>query len=873
MEKIEQLRCNGEEYPLSVEDSNIVLTFKVVNEGVSLDTSKVAVQIADSEETEKNLINQAEKSGEGMVSLTCEVKELKAHTRYYYRINVWNQDFVEIGWSDWSWFETGFLGEEKQTSFIRADYEKERKEESECLLMRRDFEVSGKIKRAKVYVTAKGLYEFRMNGEKIGKDYLTPGFTNYKCRTQYQAYDVTNRLKEGKNTVGFILGDGWYKGYINWNEKRNWYGDHKAAFMYLRIEKEDGDVEVLRTDEAFTWAVSPILVSEIYHGEVYDARREIKGWDTPEFDAQQLFRPVLLDRDGTDTLIPTENTPVRCVRTLKPLRMIRTPKGETLVDFGQILVGNVRITVSGERGQKVHIKHGEMLDKEGNFYCENIAPSKQEVEYILSGEGTETYLSRFTFQDFRYIKILEFPGEPTADCFEAEVWSSFDEETGMFRCSDEKINQLYRNTKWSQRGNFIDVPIAGPQRTERLGWTGDAQIFAKTACYHMDVRRFYKKWLNDLRTEQFATGAVPWVVPNVLGDEEYECLDFFTPVQKDPTSAAWGDAALIIPWELYQQYGDKEVLENQYESMKRYVEYMRNTSGGEEIFEEGFHYGDWFALDAYEGSFVGATPKALIATAFYAYSTGILSKAAGVLGKEAEQKEYQELREKIKAAFIKKYCDQSGRMTVETQTACVLALQFGLIEEAQIPVVSEQLMEYLKARNGHLATGFVGTGYILHVLAKYGHPKMAYQLLFNEDCPSWLYQVNCGATTIWEHWDGYKPDGSFWEPWMNSFNHYAYGCVGDFLYSAVAGIVPDEQKPGYQHFYLRPIFTDRLGFAECSLETVRGEIYVKWEKETDGYAVEVRVPFTSTATLIVPEEGKETIKLLKTGNYNFKYKG
>lgn len=429
---------------------------------------------------------------------------------------------------------------------------------------------------------------------------------------------------------------------------------------------------------------------------------------------------------------------------------------------------------------------------------------------------------------------------------------------GFIECSNPDVNRLYENTKWSQRGNFIDIPIAGPQRTERLGWTGDGQIFAKTACFHMDARRFYRKWLGDLKADQFPNGAVPWVVPDVLGEEEYTCLDFFTPYQENPTSAAWGDAALIIPWELYLQYGDTDILEMQYDSMKAYVEYMRKSAGGDYVFYEGFHYGDWFALDASEGSFVGATPKELIATAYYAHSTDILVKTAALLGRQAEQSYYDTLLDGIRREFQKRHVREDGTLYCRTQTACVLALAFGLLEKDLEQNAADQLAGLVKARDTHLSTGFVGTGYILHVLAEHGYKEMAYQLLLNTDCPSWLYEVRRGATTIWEHWDGLKPDGSFWEPWMNSFNHYAYGCVGDFLYTKVAGIIPEPKAGGYRRFTIKPYLTDRLSFAEASVDTVHGSVRVRWERKDDALQVKCEIPFGTKARVCLPgQEEKE----------------
>lgn len=802
---------------------------------------------------------------------------LRSFEKYFFRIRVWDQEGEDSGWSKNSYFETAFVEDGKITApFISTTDDKEKEGETPCVIMRRAFVLEDDIKSAKICISAKGLYELRLNGEKVGEDFFTPGFTDYHKKLQYQTYDVTDALQRGGNALAVIVGDGWYKGYINWDCVRNFYGDKREVVLELHVKLRNGKTVVLKSDEEFKWAYSPIESSEIYHGEKYDATKEMDHFDEYHFDDSE-FLPVKVCKYDNSILVGQQGEPVKAVKTLKPVAIIHTPSNETLIDMGQVMVGNVRVKVRGQKGDRVLLKHGEMLDKDGNFYCENIAPSRQETEYILRGGREETYLPRFTYQCFRYVKVLEFPGEPTLDQFEGVVLSSFGEEAGSFACSDPMLTKLHQNITWSQRGNFMDIPIAGPQRTERLGWTGDTQIFIKTACFNMNAKAFFEKWLDDLRLDQFPNGAVPWVVPNVLRKPEYECLDFFDTDEEYPTSAAWGDAALIVPWVLYLNYADPEILAHQYESMKRYVEYMRDSGTDPYVFDYGFHYGDWFALDAKEGSFVGATPKPYIATAFYAYSTSILAKAAAVLGKREDSLYYEQLFKTIRRRFQEIYL-KKGHLTVKTQTACVLALHFDLLPKKARAGIAADLYDLLEERDFHISTGFVGTGFICDVLSENGYQDIAYKLLLNKDCPSWLYQITRGATTIWEHWDGYKPDGSFWEPWMNSFNHYAYGCIGDFMYRNLGGIRLDEKEPGYRHFYIEPKPGAGITWAEASHMTTHGKISVRWELEEEMIHFKLNIPVNTHATVHLPvkEEMRkmlhgEITMHLGSGEYEFSY--
>ncbi|MCL6633818.1 MAG: glycoside hydrolase family 78 protein, partial [Alicyclobacillus herbarius] len=715
-----------------------------------------------------------------------------------------------------------------------------------CPLLRKAFAVHGEVVKATIYATSLGLYELYVNGQRVGDLRFTPGWTSYHKRIQYQTYDVTHLLAGGTNVLGAYLGNGWYRGRLGWKGKRNIYGEQRALLVQLRVCYADGRVEWVCSDETWKARQSPILISEIYDGEVFDARLDDTSWAHPEYDdtAWSSVRCLPLDKS---MLIAQENLPTRIVETIQPSRVLKTPRGETVLDMGQNMVGWVRFTVTAPRGTEIVLEHAEVLDKEGNFYTGNLRTAKQTIRYICRGGAAESFEPHFTFQGFRYVRISGWPGEVDPKDFVGCVIHTDLERTGTFECSNPLVNQLQHNILWGQKGNFVDVPTDCPQRDERLGWTGDAQVFIRTAAFNMNVAPFFTKWLRDLKTDQYRNGGVPPVIPNVLEDEGAR------------SSAAWADAAVICPWVLYECYGDKKVLEEQYESMKALVEYMRRQGENEYLFNTGFHFGDWLGLDAKEGSYKGATPDDYVATCFYAYSTSILAKTARVLGKEHEAKRYEKLFQNIAEAFRREYVTPSGRLAVPTQTAHVLALWFGLLEPGQRQRCAETLAALIQENNNHLTTGFVGTPYLCHALTESGYNDLAYRLLLQTDFPSWLYEVEHGATTIWEHWDSIKPDGSFWSDDMNSFNHYAYGAIGDWMYRVIAGINTDIDAPGYKHIHIRPRPERYLEYAKGSLETMYGEVVSAWRRTPEGLEVNVSIPANTTATVVLPFAKAEAV--------------
>jgi alpha-L-rhamnosidase len=757
---------------------------------------------------------------------------------------VWDGEGRKSRWSEPASWETGLFDEaEWKGRWIASGEEGEGDESRPSPLLRGEFRVDGAVRSARAYATSLGLYELEINGRRVGDRLFAPGWTSYGKRLAYQTYDVTEHLRRGENVVGATLGDGWYRGRLHrtGGVYRNVYGSRLALLCQVRVEYEDGRVAVFGTDGSWRWTPGPIRRADLYDGETYDGRLERDGWSAPGYDASG-WEPVAVVSPPRRALFASAAPPVRKLAEVKPVKVWRSASGALLVDFGQNLVGFVRVRVRGPAGREVTLRHGEILDAAGELYTANLRSAAQRVTWILRGGGEEVREPRFTFQGFRYVSVEGWTGELGPESLTAVVVGSDLPSTGEFTSSSPLLNQLQRNTWWSQRGNFLDVPMDCPQRDERLGWTGDTQVFARTAAFNMDVSAFLEKWLADLALEQRADGAVPNVVPNVAGPEGPHAW----------ASAGWGDAAVLVPWTLYEAYGDVRVLERQYPSMKAWVEYVRRQAGPGLVWRGGDHFGDWLAFSSNAPDDPGtATGKDLVATAYFARSAELLGRAAGLLGKTDDAREYADLAARVREAFVREFVTPAGRVGENTQTAYALALAFDLLPEALRPEAARRLAEDVR-RRGHLTTGFLGTPHLCPVLARFGNLDLAYRLLMREEYPSWLYPVTRGATTIWERWDGVKPDGSFQDPGMNSFNHFAYGAIGEFLYRVVAGLDSDEAEPGYRHVVARPRPGGGLTSASARLETRFGEAASEWALTGNRMTVRVTVPPNARGTIVLP---------------------
>ncbi len=735
-----------------------------------------------------------------------------------------------------SFFTGIFDGTHFQAKMITHDFGEE---ERACPIFYTEFSIAKSIKRACLYVTAHGVYEARMNGRRIGNDYMAPGWTEYHKRLQYQSYDVTESIN-AENLLEITVGNGWYKGILSYDCKPNRYGDRVEVFAELHILYEDGSREVVATGSDWKVRTGEIRYSEIYMGETIDT-------DAPE----QMEGTVSKTAFDCAVLVPQESEPVRVVERILPKRIFTDPKGNRLVDFGQNLTGLVEVKIKGKKGQKISIRHAEVLDRDGVFYPDTLRTAKSLDTYILNGEE-QILMPHFTFHGFRYIAV-EGIEDITTGMFTACAMHTDMKKTGTFHCSNEAVNRLQSNIAWSIRDNFFDIPTDCPQRDERLGWMGDAQVISWTAAFNNQAALFFTKWMRDVAAASSLEKGVPHVVPDIQGSY---------------SSAAWSDAAVIIPWVVYQTYGDVRILEENWQCMHEWVDYIQDKVNENDLWKTNYQFGDWLALDREQGDkVVGATDVYFVANACYLYVTKLVAQTAEILGKEKEAEQYHALYEKTLASFREEYYTPRGRIVSETQTGCVLSLHFGLAKEKDKGTVLKALLTNIEDHQNHLTTGFVGTPYLCHALSDSGAHEMAAQLFMRDDYPSWLYAVKMGATTIWERWDGIRPDGTMPHPGLNSFNHYANGSIGDWMYRKIGGI--NQLEAGYHRFYIKPMFVRGIEEARTELETPYGKITSLWSCRDKKIHVEVNVPANTTAVLYLPE--KDEALEVGSGVYVYEY--
>jgi alpha-L-rhamnosidase len=701
--------------------------------------------------------------------------------------------------------------------------------------LRKSFSLGSPVQRAILYVSALGLYEVHINGHRVGDHVLAPDWTDYRKRVRYQAYDVTPWVHAGDNAIGALLANGWFSGHIG-NGAYQYFGKQPVFLAQLEVTGVDGHTERVITDDTWKSHASPILATDFMLGEDYDSRREIAGWDQAGLEDNSWMATVV--RNDPNLLLNSQvMEPVREIGELTPKKLTQAKPGRWVFDLGQNMVGVVRLKLSVPAGTKITLHHAEMLNPDGTLYTDNLRGAPSVDEYTCKGGGVEVWQPHFTFHGFRYVEITGLPGRAKKSMVTGIVIGSDNPPAGEFACSNPQINQLQSNIQWGQRGNYLSVPTDCPQRDERLGWMGDAEVFIRTATYNADVAAFFTKWLVDVDDGQTPSGSFGNVSPNT-GNEG--------------GVPAWGDAGVICPWTIYQIYGDRRILQEHLPAMIRWVDYQQQHS--DDFIRDkdrGDDYGDWLSIGA-------NTPKDLIGTAFFAYSTHLVAQACRALGRQPEADKYEQLFENIKDAFNRHYVAADGRITSNTQCAYAMALKFELLPEALRPKAAQYLAADIKARDGHLSTGFVGVSYLLPVLSQAGKADTAYQLLLQDTFPSWLFSVKHGATTIWERWDGWTPEKGFQDPEMNSFNHYSLGSCGEYLFGGIGGIQP--ASPGYKTILIQPMVRDGLTWARTSYDSIHGRISTAWKRSGHRLTLDVVVPANTTAVVCLPTKDIASVK-------------
>ncbi len=757
-------------------------------------------------------------------------------------------------------FQTGRMQTPWQAEWITdgAFRFKEKKVSPVPMVFRKQFDITQKIKKAVMYCTAIGVYKFEINGEKVGKNYFTPGFTSYRSTLQYQTYDITHRLT-GKDTLLFTVAGGWAVGSFVFTRQNRVTANRQALLAELRVTYEDGSEEVIGTDE--TWEVTEegaYRFADLYDGEVYDATVDLASahWRKCKKEKLKISPEIIADYSA----------PVCAHEVFEPLTCNKIASGELVYDFGQNFAGIIRAKIKGKHGQKIVFRHGEILNPDGSPCVELLRSAKAKATYICK-DGEQVYSPEFTYMGFRYVGVSGID-ENDIELTAIALYSDL-EETGSFECSDERINRLQQNIVWSSKSNFFDIPTDCPQRDERMGWTGDIAAFAPTACYNFDMSRFLEKWLKDLKSEQRRTGGIPTTVPAqgyaFPATMPLMAIDF------------WGDACLLVPWAEYLARGDTELLKKMYPVMKKYVHACKFWAG---FFSVGkhryiwhtpflFHFGDWVA--PYSNKMADWQKRSKwTATASLCQTSKLLSQIAGLLGEEKDEKYYARLSEKVAKSYMSVFTDGRGKLKKEFQTAYVLPLAFGMFPEEQRGVAAENLTKLIRENHYCIGTGFPGTPHILFALADNGKAREAFRMLFNEKCPSWLYEVKMGATTIWELWDALKEDGTAnsgaedGRGGMISYNHYASGAVGSFLYRRILGVEPT--SGGYKTFKVEPLLCEELQYAKGETQTPYGKVAVEWKRNGAKFSISISVPVGAEAEVVLPDGTRQRVE---SGNYQF----
>ncbi len=827
------LRCEYRENPIGLTETKPRLSWWLSDDRRGAAQTAYQVQVGSAPD-KSDLWDSGKVASNQSVHIEYNGSPLSSGQRAFWRVKTWDQDGVESPWSESATFEIGLLeASDWHAKWIGSNLAGSMNTSVPAPMLRKTFDVSQPITSARLYITALGLFDASINGQHVGDELLAPGFTDYRKRIAYRTYDVTKLLRSGKNAIGATLGDGWAIGFVGFlGRRQNFNIDGPLLFAQLQIATADGKTQTIATDESWRFAFGPVVSNDLLMGEAYNPRLEMPGWDTADFD-DSSWVPAVVQQPKVGKLIASAARPVRAMKEIKPtdIKRVDARRGRYIVDMGQNMVGHVRLRIHNPQPNRLITIHGaEMLEPDGTPWFEGLRKAQATDSYQTKGGGSgdEVFEPRFTFHGFRYVQIEGYPGELKPEDITGVVVHSDTPPTGEFTCSDELINKLQHNIEWGQRGNFIDIPTDCPQRDERMGWMGDAQVFARTACYNMNVASFFEKWLDDVDDAQRNDGAFPSYAPH------------FSP---DDGGPAWADAGVIVPWTVYECFGDTRVLERHYPAMQKFIAFLEQQHPNGIGDNRG--YGDWLAMD-------NKTPKPLIGTAFFAHSADLMSRIANVLEKKDDAAKYRATFERVREAFNKEFVKPDGSIAGDTQTVYVLALHFDLLPENLRDQARQRLIDDVKKRDNHLSTGFVGTPYLSHVVPA----DVGYDLLMQKTFPSWLYPVTQGATTIWERWDGWTQDKGFQDAGMNSFNHYAYGAVGSWMYQTVAGI--DLAEPGYKKLRIHPTPGGGLTSAEGKLQTPYGLAVSSWRREASGaIRYDLTIPPNTTAEVVLARSGSK----------------
>jgi alpha-L-rhamnosidase len=778
-------------------------------------------------------------------------KPLTSHSRAWWQVRVWDKNGFSTGWSVPARWEMGLVKSSDWQALWIADPFSMTNSGSgasgalPATALRKEFNVSKPIRRAVAYATALGLYELRLNGQRVGEQLLAPEWTSYRKRVQYQTYDVTDLVHTGANAIGVWLGEGWYAGRLM-AVGRFGYGTYPRLLLQLELEFADDTRQTLASDDSWRSSIGgPIGAAGIYDGETYDASRELPGWDRPGYNDKAWMPVKALARDSRQ-LVWQRNEPISVQLELPCLSVTEPKPGQYVLDFGQNMVGWTRFSGQGTRGNPITFRHGEMLNEDGTLYTSNLRGAAQEDRYLPGRDGNFTFEPHFTYHGFRFVGITGLASPPTTNAAVGRVFHSAARQVGRFECSDRSLNQLMRNVLWTERGNLMSSPNDCPQRDERFGWMGDIQVFGQTAVFNLDLAAFFSKWTQDIRDDQAEDGRFPDFAPHP-GD----------PNKQFSGVPAWGDAGVIVPWCAYQNYGDLDLLSANFESARRWVDYIHQINP-DLIWQRGRNndYNDWLNGDWIKQTgwpTNGASvPNELFATAFFAHSTDLVARMAEVLRRSELAKQYRGLFEQIKAAFNRKFVRPDGRLEADTQGGYALALSFDLLPAQLRGFAAQHLVEGIHRYGDHLSTGIQTTHRALLELTRCGHEDLAWQLVTNRTFPSWLYMIDNGATTIWERWDGYVKGRGFQDPGMNSFNHWAFGAVGEWIWRHVAGLNPDEQRPGWKHFFVAPKPGGGVTWAKGEFDSIYGEIESSWRLDGNRFVLSLVIPVNTTATVVIP---------------------